>query len=238
MKFKRLKNITNSIEKKQAPYYVREYLELLCQNHLSKKPLTEPLFDTQDSLTDAIANTYSDMSSLNQSSVSRTLKALLPLDLEDGYGNYYRIVKTRKGYFLRLRCEANEMVPLYNAPNIFVKDSVFKLTDSTLVFNIIQDKARVDAFIALIETNVSKDLLWGISHQGSYLYLMFNKSYKSWDSYYKAFFNYFDSRKIHLGADTVERQIKKAKSEEQKKRLLQQSATIVSQFNRLLPTPQ
>lgn len=216
MRFKRLKNITNSVEKKQAPYYVREYLELLCKNHLAKKPLTEPLFDTQDSLTDVIAKTYSDMSSLNQSSVSRSLKDLLPLDLEDGYGNYYRIVRTGKGYFLRLRCEANEMVPLYNAPNIFVKDSAFKLTDYTLVFNVIQDKARVNAFISLIDANISEDLLWGVSHQGSYLYLMFNKGYKGWEGYYKSFFNYFDGRKSHLGEDIVYRQIKKAKSEAQK----------------------
>lgn len=238
MKFKRLKNITNSIEKKQAPYYIRKYLEELCAVHLAEGKLNDKLFESQAELASTIAAKYPDMKSLNQSSVSRTFKTLLLHDLDDECGNYYRIAKVKEGYFLRLRCQANEMVPLYTAPNIFTKDSAFMLTDSTVVFQVVQNKTRVDAFIALIETNVSEDLLWGISHQGSYLYLMFNKGYTGWASYYKAFFNYFDSRKIYLGNDTVERQIEKAKSEEKKNRFLQQADAVVSQTNKLPPTPQ
>lgn len=220
MKFKRLKNITNSIEKKQAPYYVRKYLEELCAVHLSEGKLNDKLFKSQAELASTIAAKYPDMKSLNQSSVSRTFKTLLLHDLDDECGNYYRIAKAKEGYFLRLRCQANEMVTLYPAPNIFTKDSVFKLSAYTLVFKVVQDSTRVDEFIHLIESNCSEDLFWGISHQGSYLYLMFNKDYKNWESYYKAFFNYFDSRRIYLGKDTVERQIEKAKSEEKKKSLI------------------
>lgn len=221
MEFKRLKNITNSIEKKQAPYYVRKYLENLCTIRLIKGNLDKMLFTSQAKLASDIAAKYPDMKSLHQSSVSRTFKKLLLDDLDDKYGNYYRIVKKKKGYFLRLRCEANEMVALYQAPNIFTKDSAFKLTTYTLVFKVVQDSSRVDEFIHLIESNCSEDLFWGISHQGSYLYLMFNKDYKNWDSYYKSFFNYFDSRRLYLGKDTVERQIEKAKSEEKKRALYQ-----------------
>ena len=226
-----LKRLDDSKEIKQSPYYIKKYLETLCALHLRDKSLDEPLFTTQTALVAPIAKKYPAMKSLNQSSVSRTFKNLLPCDWEDEYGNRYRIIRTKNGYFLKQRCEAHEMIPLYESPNIFVKDSVFKLTEQTLVFKVIQDKDRVDDFISLIESTFSEDLFWGISHQGSYLYLMFNKNYDQWISYRNAFFKYFSGRKDRLGKNTVDRQIKKAITEEKKRILYRQTAAFLLQKN-------
>lgn len=168
-----------------------------------------PLFSTQNDLIDRIKHYLKIEKPLFQSSISTTLKNLLYYDLIDCDKNRYGIVKTDTKYIFVLRNATREMVPLYEAKNIFSKESVHRMSDNTLVFKLIKDSTHLNDFVKTMRKNLPKELFWGLSRHGSYLYMMFDEHYDGYERYYNAFLHFFKKRTEYLQVEQRSRSIRR-----------------------------
>lgn len=225
MIFELPKHLNIASDPKNHPYYVKLYLENLCTSYQQQNKLATALFSSQQDLADAITSHYSNGITFAQYHISRALVPLLAYDLIDSRKNRFRIVPSRTGYFLKPRDVTSEMEILYEAPNIFIKDSVYQLTDSTLIFQVIPNKDLVKDFVNLLKSTFSRELFWGIYRQGTHLHLLFNKNgLGEWTAYYKAFSKFFEGQKEHLGENEVLEQIRKT-------RLIMKKKFTISDFD-------
>ena len=206
LSFESLAYLRISFNEGEAPHYVKTYLERRCSQiyegsrHKKTGELDlsifdeELLFTTQDNLNDLLKSHFRLEKKLFQSSISRALKNLFKYDMVDPDKNRYGIVKYGGAYYLRPRAVAGEMIPLYEAKNIFREESVHRLSDTTLVFKLIKDSKHLKEFMKTLKKFLPQGLFWGFSRRWTYLYMMFNEDYTGYSKYHEMFLHFFEKR--------------------------------------------
>lgn len=129
----------------------------------------------------------------NQSTIQRHLKTMEDRDVifKDYQGSKYvfRKFKDVNTNEFRFELVSSHLVSytlekLSERKRIFIRRYAFPLTKTTLVFHISEDAHK--GVIGLLN-ELPKDMFWGISSQGEYIYLMFNKEYAFFEDVYKEF---------------------------------------------------
>ena len=102
-------------------------------------------------------------------------------------GQTFAFLRVGKGYtFIPKETILNE---LFELDGIYLKDSVYELSEATLVFSIVPDSHG--RFIDVLNEKISSRMLWGHFSQGDYLFLMFDKSRNDFEANIKLFKEFF-----------------------------------------------
>lgn len=129
----------------------------------------------------------------NQSTIQRALKIMKnqKVIFQDFQGSKYifrkfKDIDTNEYRFEQISSHlvSYTLESLLERRHIFICKQAFPLTKATLIFRI---SPNAHDYVIRLLDELPKDMFWGISSQGEYIYLMFNEDYPFFKDVYKAF---------------------------------------------------
>lgn len=183
----------------------RDTITDLVINYIAKYRL-DTCVENQTDLANDLKKEFHLTKAPNQGSISRAFKKLRAHSFTFDDDTVYELVKIDGAWQFKMK--DNDMKKLYKFKTVFQQESVHKLSDNTLVFNVVADKEKVRGFIRAIKNHLPIDMLWGISHHDEHLFLMFNEDSKHFKFHYSLFSDFFKNRAMYL-KERAEKRAKK-----------------------------